>query len=283
MIADIPAPYIWAFVSIVGFVLIYIWWKRAVSPRLREMREYIERVSVCGYLPPPPTPRALRFLIRFAKFLLFIQVGKVRIIGKENLDTPGHKIITPNHPHFADPAVIVYALQRAARYMAAGGVFNFMKGLGSLLAGPCGAFYVDLRPGKGGPAKEAGIEVVTSGQILVMFPEGWAYVDGSMGPFKKGAVRIAREASSRLDGEPVNIVPVHLRYGKYPGAWLRKIGPPLEYFVLLLMAPFYRRGVTMVVGKPIPSSKLPADDGEATELLKQTIIDLDLRKKSSQS
>jgi len=248
---------------------------RFIIPAFRKMRAYIAEVSACGCLPPPPSKRAVNFLYRFAQVVTWIQVGKVKVVGQENLNVPGPKIITPNHPHYVDPGVIVLLLNRQpARYMAARGVFTFGRGIGSLLAGPTGAFPADLTPGKGGPAREAGVHVLISGQTLVMFPEGWAYLDGSLGTFKKGAVRIAREAALQLK-DAVHIVPVHLRYGRYPGSWIKKIPPQIEYLLVFLMSWYYRRGVTAVIGKPIPVCTLPADDAAATELLRQRIISLD--------
>lgn len=248
---------------------------RYLAPGFRRLRAYIDELSTCGCLPPPPSPRAVRFLYNFARVVTWIQVGKVKTIGLENLNLPGPKMVTPNHPHYVDPGVIVLLLNRQpARYMAARGVFRFGFGLGSLIAAPTGAFPVDLTPGKGGPAREAGVRVLTSGQTLVMFPEGWAYLDGSLGPFKKGAVRIARQAARQLK-DTVHIVPVYLRYGRYPGSWIKKLSPPLEYLFVFLMSWYYRRGVTAVIGKPISSSDLPADDAAATELLKQRIVALD--------
>ncbi len=247
---------------------------RYLIPPLRRAFAYSKLASTCGYLPDPPTPGAVRFLRRFARFVCFIQVGRSEVVGRENLDHQGPVLVAPNHPHYADPGVMVLVLNCPARYMAARGVFRFGFGAGALLAGPCGAFCADLTPGKGGPAREAAVRVLASGQKLVMFPEGWAYLDGQLGPFKKGAVRIAREAASQL-GKPVSIVPVHLRYGRYPGSWIKKLTPPLEYLFVFLNSWYYRRGVTVVIGQPISSNDLPADDSEATELLKQRIVALD--------
>src|SRR5262249_50300916 len=248
---------------------------RFIIPAFRKMRAYIAQVSACGCLPPPPTKRAVNFLYRFAQVVTWIQVGKIKVVGKENLNVPGPKIIAPNHPHYVDPGVIVLLPDKQpARYMAARGVFRFGRGIGSLLAGPTGAFPADLTPGQGGPAREAGVRVLTSGQTLVMFPEGWAYLDGSLGTFKKGAVRIAKEAARQLE-DPVHIVPVHLPSGRSPGRWTKKIPPQVEHPLVFLESWYDRRGVAAVIGKPIPASTLPADDAAATELLRQRIISLD--------
>jgi len=246
-----------------------------IRPRLQTLREHINKISACGYLAPPPSPVWVKRLMRAARCIMFIQVGKMKVIGRENLPADGSPlIVTPNHPHFADVAVLPLVVDRPARYLAARGVFTFGFGYSSLWASPMGCVPVDLTPGKGGPARESAVKVVTSNQTLVMFPEGWAYLDGVLGPFKHGAVRIAREAAHEM-GKPAYIVPTFLRYGRYPGSWIRKIQPPLEYFFFMLLAWYYRRGVTVVIGKPISTDELTGTDEEATEFLKQRIIALD--------
>lgn len=238
------------------------------------MLAYARKCIEPGALPPPPTPRALRFLKGLARVLLFIQVGKVKYEGLENTKVPGPRLIAPNHGHSVDPAPFALAFKEPLRYMAARGVFVFAGGLGALLAGKTGAFCADLTPGKGAGARQAAVKVLTSGQSLVMFPEGWAWMDGVMGPMKKGAVRIVKEAAEQL-GTTTYLIPTYMRYGRYPGSWIRRLPPPLQYFLVLLGWPLYRRGLTVVFGKPIPSHELPDDDAEATEMLRRAIVAAD--------
>lgn len=259
------------FAILAAFIAFYL------IPKIKQAVEYINNVKECGYLPPPPNKLGLFWLDILCRLILFVNVGRVKVEGTENLAKLDGKpyLITPNHPHFADVAVMPYVLgARRARYMAAKGVFTFGGGLGALIFGPMGAFAVDLTKGKGGPAKDASVEILSTNQILVMFPEGWAYLDGVMENFKKGAVTIAKETQARIS-EDVYIVPTFLRYGKYPGSWIRKIPPPLEYFILLMLFPIFRRGVTVVFGEPIPASSLPEDDYVGTELLEQKVRELD--------
>lgn len=266
---QIPAI-VWLALAAIAALLV---WR--FSPVRQRARQYIQKVQTCGYLAPPPSWKGVRRLQRLAKALIFIQVGKVKIIGQENLSAvPGPYIVTPNHPHWADTAALPILMNGPARYMAARGVFTFAGGLGGLLVGPMGAFCADLTKGKGGPAKDAAVEVLTSGQRLVMFPEGWAYLDGRLGEFKKGAIRIAREAAVKLK-KPTYVVPVNLRYGKYPGKWITKLPPPLEYFLVFMLFFMFRRGLTMVVGKPVAIDQFSTDDAAATEQLKKMIVALD--------
>jgi 1-acyl-sn-glycerol-3-phosphate acyltransferase len=257
------------------FIVLTLLWLRC-RPALKRARQYMRNMSTCGFLPPPPSLKATRFLQGLSRFLTFIQVGKIRLVGRENLNISGPFVVAPNHPHYIDPAVVCLAVNRPARYMAARGVMTCLGGLGGLIAGPCGGFAADLTPGKGGPARESAVKLLTNGEVLVMFPEGWAYLDGKLETFKKGAVRIARGASTTL-AKPVPIVPVHLRYGKYPGSWIRKLPPPVEYLFVFCTSWYYRRGVTAVIGKPINPLDLPADDCAATEELRRRVAALDLQ------
>lgn len=241
----------------------------------RQAKAYIAKVSACGYMSTPPSPGFLTFFYWFARFVLFIQVGKIKIFGQEHLESSKPLLIVANHPHYADPGVMAVVFNRQpVRYLAAQRLFNFARGLVSLLAAPIGAISVDLTPGHGGPARETAIQVLTSGQNLMMWPEGYAYMDGHLGKFKKGAARIARESGKRL-GRPVYIVPVNIRYGRYPGDWINKFDCPVQYLIVFLSWILYRRGATVVVGEPISSDRLPADDTQATELLRTAIIALD--------
>src|SRR3990167_8712179 len=110
-------------------------WLCYIRPKLTQARTYIANATTCGFLPPPPTPGALRFLKGLSRVLLWIQVGKVKYIGLENLNVDGPIIIAPNHPHYIDPAIIIRAINQPARYMAARGVMRFACGLVSLIAG----------------------------------------------------------------------------------------------------------------------------------------------------
>jgi 1-acyl-sn-glycerol-3-phosphate acyltransferase len=274
---------IWTILLILAALLSAGWfWIKCVVPAYRRAREYSLKVSTCGYLADPPSPGWVRFLQRFAACVTAMQAGPIKVVGAENLpaQVPGDLdkqepfMVCPNHPHYVDPGVMVRVLNRPVRFMAAQGVFTCGHGFGALLAGPCGAFAVDLTPGKGTPARDAAVKVLTTHQVLCMFPEGWAYLDGQMGRLHKGAVWIAKKAADEL-GKPVSIIPVFLRYGCYPGSWIKKLPPPIQYYWMYVNKWYYRRGVTVVIGKPISSSELPTDDAEGTELLRQRIVGLD--------
>jgi 1-acyl-sn-glycerol-3-phosphate acyltransferase len=236
--------------------------------------EYVCQLETCGFLPDTPTRKDVKRLQKIARAIAFIQVGRIKIKGRKNLKVRGPHMVISNHPHYADVvSILPIVMNGPARYMLARGVFTSLFGLGGFLAGAFGAFAVDIEKGKGGPAREVAVQVLTSGQRLVMFPEGWAWLDGEMREFHRGASMIAKEAAATL-GRKTYIVPVHLRYGRYPGQWITKLPAGLQYLLVFLMFWRYRRGVTVTVGKPIPSTKLPRDDVEATEFLRQSVLNL---------
>jgi 1-acyl-sn-glycerol-3-phosphate acyltransferase len=244
-----------------------------VRERWRALRRYAQACGRCGYLPDPPTERGRIFTKRLSRFLVWIQVGNIEVTGSANLASAGPKIIAANHPHSVDPFVFGVLLPEAARYMTAAGVMKFCGGLGAMILGPCGAFCADLRRGKGLPALKTAVRVLTSGQTLVIFPEGWAHLDSITRPFKRGVVHIAREAAAQL-GRPIPIVPVHFRHGAYPGNWINRLNPRLQFLLVPLAFAIYRRGVKVTVGKPILSSALPVDDTAAAAHLRAQILSL---------
>lgn len=231
-------------------------------------------MCTCGHLPDPPTEDDHRTLRRLSRWVVWLQVGRVDVEGAERLAGSGPTLITPTHGHYLDPFVLAQVMPAPARCMAARGLMAFGGGVGALLFARWGAFCTDLDSGKGGPALAAAVRILVSGQTLVMFPEGWANMDGAVGRFKGGAVGVARMAASKL-GRPVSIVPVHLRYGAYPGPWIRRLPPQLQCLVVLSGLLVFRRGVRIVVGSPMPSSALPPRRDHAIDALRDAVLALD--------
>jgi 1-acyl-sn-glycerol-3-phosphate acyltransferase len=210
------------------------------------------------------------------KILTFIQVGKIRFIGRENLSSAdGPVIVCPNHPHYIDSAIIPILMEKQGRYMADEDVLSFGLGLGALFLVPLGAFPArDKSPDSNLRTIAAGAKFLASGFSLLIFPEGHTNFNLKMQPVKKGAIRIAKLASTMF-GKPVYIVPAYIRYGKYFPVWIQRIKPPLQYLIVLLGFFYFRRGATVVIGKPISSADFPSSDNEACEFLADRIVALD--------
>jgi 1-acyl-sn-glycerol-3-phosphate acyltransferase len=248
---------------------------RRITPAGYSLREFARMTTESGYLAPSPNEEAVQFLRRLTGWMTWIQVGKVTVVNPEKLDAvPGPCIITPNHGSDADPGLWPNISSKPLRYMAARGVFTAFWNWMGLIVGACGGFVADLERGKGHGAAEAAVKVLCQGESLVLFPEGWAWLDGVVRPFKKGAVRIVKEAAKRA-GRPFYLLPVYIRFGRYPGPWILRFPPPVQYFLVFVLFWYYRRGVTVVLGDYISSDDLTEDDAADTIALRETVLALD--------
>jgi len=246
---------------------------RTTLTRWRAFRHDVRQLCTCGFVAPSPTERQARALRAVARILVWLQIGRVEPRGLEHLSGDLPLLIAPTHGHYLDPFVLATIVPGRPRCMTARGLLESGGGLVGLLLTQWGAFCVDLRAGKGAPALTAAVRLLSAGETVVMFPEGWAHLDGRVGPFMRGAVGIARLATVDT-GRPVSIVPVYLRYGTYPGAWIIRLWPPLQYMTMFLGLVFYRRGVRVIFGRPLTTAELPDDAGTATDRLRNAVLTL---------
>jgi len=257
--------------------LAYITYKR------KSLKGAIKNVTTCGYVAPKPSLKDTGKLLSFSRVLTNIQVGKIVYIGREKLESlRGPRIISANHPHWADAAIMPQLVLGPARYMAHGRVMQFFGGLLGVYLSKRGAYAANDDIKDGGTRTRAGaVEMLTNKETLVIFPEGLTNFSPEMGQLKNGVVIIAKTAAAKL-GKPVYVVPSYIRYGKYPGPWLAKFDRALQFFMVFLAFPIFRRGAVVVVGEPISTDELYTksdgtlrSDDEATELLKTRIDVLD--------
>ncbi len=150
------------------------------------------------------------------------------------------------------------------------GALAWAWGLGALSLACVNTVCVDLRRGRGVGAFRTGVRLLTRGNALLVFPEGWAQMDGRRGQYKNGTVAMAQHAAA-LSGRPVFIVPASIQYPKHPGAWITKWPPAWQYAITLLAFPFFRRGATVNVGTPIDARDLPTDADKAIRRLEAAI------------
>ncbi len=214
----------------------------------KKYREYVNHCLTSGFIPT--TCRPLQLFARFAaRIWLYLQVGRVRVIGTDNLKTPGRVIFTPNHSSMFDAILIYAVMKRWPRYMTAYEEMRGLWGLKAIAMGAFGCFAVDRAHGK--TVLEPAIKVLMSGQPMVIFPEGKISPTGEYLPFKRGAAVIANSAYERLGmKEHVAIVPIHICYRKRDAATAG--GPYAD------MGFKWRGGATVTVGKPIYMHELPS-------------------------
>ena len=89
------------------------------------------------------------------------------------------------------------------------------------------------------------VALLKQGQTVAICPTGVVEALGEAElPFKTGAVRIAQQAG-------VPMVPVYFHYGSYPGRWVTPFSITVQNILLVCLWPFYRQGVTIIVGAPM--------------------------------
>ncbi len=129
-----------------------------------------------------------RFIVLLDWTLTRIYVRKFEVVGRERVPMEGPLIVACNHLNNADPPMIAIAIPRYPTYMAKQEMINWP------ILGPAfrifGAFPV--RRGEADrAAMRAATEVVRSGAMLVMFPEGTRSRTGGLTRGHSGTAVIA--------------------------------------------------------------------------------------------
>jgi 1-acyl-sn-glycerol-3-phosphate acyltransferase len=174
-------------------------------------------------------------------------VGEVKVVGTL---PEGPVLLCGNHVSYRD--VFLFGMIRcSARLLVHPLVFSF----------PFLKRYA-LRWGFVQVSIEDAVALLKQGQTVAICPTGLVEALGEAAlPFKTGAVRIAQRVR-------VPMVPVYFHYGNYPGRWVTSFSITVQNMILFCLWPFYRRGVTIVVGAPMD----PAGDvKERTKELKTAV------------
>lgn len=149
-------------------------------------------------------------------------IAQVEVEGLDKiakLDPADGLLLCPNHSYTGDGSVMVEVGRRAPRrmyIMAAWHGFRSKLGLQGAMLQRLGAFSVD-REGADRRAIKQAIELLTTGRMLCIFPEGEIYhLNERLTPLREGVAFIAASAQRDLDksGSSANVwlVPVCIRY-----------------------------------------------------------------------
>ena len=135
---------------------------------------------------------------------LNVHFNSIEISGQENLPADGPYILISNHYSRWDPPLVQKVLERRrAIYMASP---NEMKGLQGAIIPGIGAFPA--------VASRAAYDFILNQfrkkEVLVVFPEGNVFRDGTTHPFKPGVARIA--LNCQATGTNIPVVPMAIRY-----------------------------------------------------------------------
>ncbi|MCD6310507.1 MAG: 1-acyl-sn-glycerol-3-phosphate acyltransferase [Candidatus Eremiobacteraeota bacterium] len=151
------------------------------------------------------------------RLILFFRGLKVEDL--ENLPPEGGVILACNHTSYLDPPVLGSAVDRKVYFMAKSELFKIPV-LGTIIR------WLDAFPViRGKPDRKAirrAEELLASGEVIGIFPEGTRHTTGEIGEPEPGTALI-----SLRTGKPV--IPVAIKgTNKFPFACIRvKIGKPL--------------------------------------------------------
>lgn len=176
-----------------------------------------------GFWPARPNAVWGVLLEPLRKFYLhrFYQISEVALEGDwpAQVAADDGLLIAPNHSHDADPHVMMeigHRLHRQLYFMAAWQVFRMHGGIDGWVMQRFGAFSVD-REGCDRRAMKHAIELLTTGQSLVVFPEGEIYhTNERLTPLREGVAFMAVSAQRDFDkaqaGRRVWVLPTAISY-----------------------------------------------------------------------
>ncbi len=175
--------------------------------------------------------RASRLFYRFARFILCDGIRfytRMIIVGQENIPTDGPFVLAPTHRSYIDTPIAGVLYTRRMRFMGKGEMWH-NRWFGWIISA-LGAFPV--RRGQADrEALKRCVEVLESGEPLVLFPEGERKDGPVIQPLFDGAAYVA--ARGRVPIIPVGIggsaqvMPRHAKF-VYPRRTCVIVGEPIE-------------------------------------------------------
>ncbi len=250
-----------------------------IARRAKYWQLETEKARLGGYLPPKPGFIHASIMRAFCIAFGFVEVGPIKIAGKDRLPRKGPAIIAPLHVDAGDASVVSALLGiKPMHYLIR---TTEMVGWRAYLATMTGAIAVDEESQEGRSRSfKAAIEALANGgpeACLLIFPQGELIPDERVQrhDFKSGTMAIARIAA-RKRKEAIWIVPLAIHYKTHP-----KQGTAFQRFVEKLGFSKFRNlfghknyGAYAVVGRPfaigpkkhdldsIPLSQRLDDDAE---------------------
>ena len=154
---------------------------------------------------------------------------RVKKVGIENVPREGGVLLIANHSSYLDPPLVGTTVSRRIYYLAKEELFRIP--FFSWIISRIGSIPVK-RGGVDRKAIERCRDLLSSGEVLLMFPEGTRSYDGEMGEVRHGAVMIASSV------ENLPIVPIYIdgSFRSLPrGRWMPlpvkitvKVGKPFK-------------------------------------------------------
>jgi 1-acyl-sn-glycerol-3-phosphate acyltransferase len=138
----------------------------------------------------------------------------LRVTGGNVVPRTGPFLLIANHQSYLDPPMLGQTCyRRRLHYLAMSGLFTLAPF--RWLISSLGAIPIE-RTGNAGPGLKASLKCLSEGHGLVIFPEGGRTVNGSIQPFKRGAMLLIRKTNA-----PVVVAGIAGAYDAWP--WFKNI------------------------------------------------------------
>jgi 1-acyl-sn-glycerol-3-phosphate acyltransferase len=166
-------------------------------------------------------------------FVLPIYFKRIEVTGREHLPTSGPVILAPTHRSRWDAMTLPYAAGhditgRHLRFMVSA---NEVIGLQGWFIRRMGGFPVNTdRPAIA--SLRHGVDLLESGEALVIFPEGNIFRETHVQALKPGLARLAVQAETSCTNLGIQVVPISIYYNNALVPWRScvqvRIGTPLH-------------------------------------------------------
>lgn len=156
--------------------------------------------------------------------ILFKIFLRLEVHGAENIPKTGPLVIASNHLSLLDPPVIGVAAPRKVHFMAKSELFVPVLGY---IYKTLGAFPVN-RGGADRAAIKHGIEILQSGEVLAIFPEGTRSKTGKLGKLEPGALMMAGKTGAVIVPTAVSGTDIK-RCGRLWPKVVVKFGTPVPF------------------------------------------------------
>jgi 1-acyl-sn-glycerol-3-phosphate acyltransferase len=192
--------------------------------------------------------RLPEFLLRFLAWVIARVIYRIRVTGLEQIPERGPALVICNHVSYADALVLSAAIPRPMRFVMEASIFRIP--VANLVFRGMKAIPVATRDEDPAVREEAFRQVLAElgrGELVCIFPEGRLTLDGSIGEFRPGLLRILRE-------QPVPVVPVAIS-GLWGSAFSRRYRGPARTLPRRLWS---RIDVRIGAAVPAAFASLPA-------------------------
>lgn len=158
-------------------------------------------------------------LVQFVLWIYIRMLGKQRIEGAENVPSTGGGVVVCNHTRGNDYFPLGVGSPRQIFFMVKGEAWSYNPVLTKIING-AGCFPVQRGAGDM-EALQFAADIVKSGKLLGMFPEGTRSPDSVLQSGKTGAARVALQAGAVVI--PAGVIGAAEAKRNFPRFWKRPV------------------------------------------------------------